>query len=51
VALVGVGDAVGAANLLLVVGADHLGAGGGLGRAVIEVHHRDQVVPGQREPR
>ena len=44
--LVGVGDSVSAADLLLVVGAHHLGAGGRLGRAVLEVNDSDQVVTG-----
>jgi len=51
VTLVGIGDAVGAADLLLVVGADHFGAGVRLRRAVLKVDDGDQVVTGQRKSR
>ena len=48
-AFVGIGDAVRAAHLFLVVGADHLWAGRRFDGTFLEVHDRDQVVAGQRE--
>jgi len=46
---VSVGDAVRAADLLLVVGANHLRAGRRFGSTLLKINYSDQVVTSQRK--